>query len=383
MAYELLLPSRTLVGKGAVEKALPIWKKLGTKAMLVTDSSMVKLGNAGLVKSLLEDEGVEVTLYAEITGEPDDKMIEAGLQRYEEAGCEHLIGLGGGSALDAMKAIGVLVSNGGSICDYNGRKIENPAPHMSAIPTTAGTGSEATRFTVINDTVHKIKMLLSGEVLLPELAVIDPRFTLSLPPEITASTGMDAFTHAVEAYTSKKATALSDTFALSAFQRIVRYLPAAYEDGGNEKAREEMAIAAFEAGIAFSNASVTLVHGLSRPIGALFHVPHGIANAMLAETCFAYAFDGAAERFARLAGVAGAAGREDGIQAAADKFLNVVNGLCKTCRIPTLAEYGINHDEFHRSIEKMARDAWDSGSTQNTRKELTKEDIMKIYRSLR
>lgn len=382
MAYELLLPKRTLVGEGAVERALPLWKKIGRKVLLVTDPGMVKLGNAKRLQSLLECEGLEVTLYAEISGEPTDKMIEAGLKCYREAGCEHLIGLGGGSALDAMKAIGALVTNGGSIRDYNGRKITNAAPHMSAIPTTAGTGSEATQFTVINDTLHQVKMLLSGPVLLPELAVIDPRFTLSLPPAITASTGMDAFTHAVEAYTSRKATALSDTFARSAYRRIVTYLPAAYQDGSNQKAREEMAIAAFEAGIAFNNSSVTVVHGLSRPIGALFHVPHGISNAMLDEKCFSYVLDGAEERFAELASTAGAAAGEDDTQTAAGKFLNVVRNLCEICKIPTLSEYGINRDEFYTNIDKMAQDAWDSGSPQNTRKVLTKEDIIKIYKSL-
>ena len=225
-------------------------------------------------------------------------------------------------------------------------------------------------------------MLLKGTVLIPQLAVVDPRFTLSVPPKITASTGLDAFTHAAEAYTSRRANSLSDTFALSAIKRIVKYLPAAYQNGSDVKAREEMAIGALEAGIAFNNASVTVVHGMSRPIGALFHVPHGTSNAMLDEACFAYVLDGNYKKFGDLARAVGAARPEDEDEAAARKFLDVVRSLCETCHIPTLAEYGIDKEQFFARMDKMADDALESGSPANTAKELTKADILAIYRSL-
>lgn len=382
MAFEFLTPPRILVGEGALKQAVPIWKTMGTRALIVTDPMMQNLGNTAKLEAALDQSGVTYCVYPDITGEPSDFMIENGLRIYREEGCDFLIALGGGSALDSMKAIGALVTGGGRIGDYMGREIEKPTPPMTAIPTTAGTGSEATQFTIINDTERGVKMLLRGKVLMPDLAIVDPQFTMTAPKTITASTGMDAFTHAVEAYTSRKATKLSDTFALSAIRRIVKNLPLVYADGSNAEAREEMAIAALEAGIAFNNASVTVVHGMSRPIGALFHVPHGISNAMLDERCFQYVLDGAYERFGNLARTVGAAKEEDDDRAAAEKFLEIVKTLCRICEIPTLSEYGIDREEFFKNIDKMADDAMESGSPSNTRKPLTREDLKKIYESL-
>lgn len=382
MSYELLLPKKTMIGKGAVEKALPVWKNYGDRVFIVSDPGMKRLGNAQMLQDLLEQEGMKGILYSEICGEPTDEMIEEGFRLYKEEKCDHLIGFGGGSAIDAAKAIGALVTNGGCINDYMGKSIEKELPHLTAIPTTAGTGSEATQFTIINNTKDKVKMLLQGAALMPSLAVIDPRFTMTLPPAITASTGLDAFCHAVEAYTSRKATPLSDTFALSAYRRILKNLPAAYQDGNNAAAREEMAIAAFEAGIAFNNSSVTVVHGMSRPIGALFHIPHGTANAMLAEKCFTYVSDGTPERFGALYKVARPEENSRDIREAAGKFPEIVRELCVVCEIPTLAQYGIDKEEFMSCLEKMVHDAMESGSPQNTGKELLAEDLITIYRSL-
>lgn len=382
MAFEFLVPKHILVGEDALEKAVPIWSVAGKKALIVADPTMVQLGNTGKVAETLKKAGLDSVVYSDITGEPTDKMIDAGLFLYREEGCDCLVAIGGGSALDSMKAIGALVANGGKIANYMGKEITGPIPPMTAIPTTAGTGSEATQFTIINDTEHNVKMLLKGSVLIPDLAIVDPQFTLSAPKKITASTGMDAFTHAAEAYTSKKATKMSDTFALSAIRRIVKYLPVAYQDGTNVEAREEMAIAALEAGIAFNNASVTVVHGMSRPIGALFHVPHGISNAMLDEKCFEYVIDGANDRFADLARAVGRASADQDDEKAAGEFLKVVRELCRVCEIPTLKEYGIDQTAFFKELDKMASDAMDSGSPSNTRKKLEKEDLIRIYRSL-
>lgn len=382
MAFEFLVPPNILVGDGALDQAVPIWKQMGRRALIVTDAVMVQLGNVAKLEAALQKAELEYCIYQDITGEPTDKMIESGLQMYQEEQCDCLIALGGGSALDSMKAIGALAAGGGRIADYMGKEITVPTPPMTAIPTTAGTGSEATQFTIISDTQRNIKMLLKGRVLIPELAIVDPQFTLSAPKKITASTGMDAFTHAAEAYTSKRATKMSDSFAVSAIRRIVKNLPLVYEDGNNVEAREEMAIAALEAGVAFNNASVTVVHGMSRPIGALFHVPHGISNAMLDEKCFEYVLDGAYDRFGDLAKAVGAAKESDSDQKAAEKFLEIVRRLCSICQIPTLQEYGIDREAFFASLDKMAEDAMESGSPSNTRKPLTKEDLIRIYQSL-
>lgn len=382
MAREFIIPGQIITGAGALGMAEAAIGQLGKKAMIVTDKVMIQLGNCEKVEAALKNQGVEYTIYSEIVGEPTDVMIENGLKQYREEQCDFLVALGGGSPIDSMKAIGSLVADGGSISDYMGKVIDVEMPPMVAIPTTAGTGSEATQFTIITDTKKDIKMLLKGKVLMPTLAVIDPQFTMTAPPKITASTGLDALCHAVEAYTSVRAQTLSDTFALSAVKRIFEYLPAAFHDGQNEEARIQMSVAALEAGIAFNNASVTLIHGMSRPIGALFHVAHGLSNAMLMKVCLTYALPGAYDRFAELGRTIGVARAEDSDQEASEKFLAAAIALVEELETPSLEEYGIPKDEFFNVIEKMSHDAMESGSPQNTRRAITQADVQELYRKL-
>lgn len=382
MAREFIVPGQMISGSGALDMAQNTLGTLGKKAMIVTDKVMIDLGNCAKVENALKSQGVEYTIYSDIEGEPTDVMIEKGLEQYKTEGCDFLVALGGGSPIDSMKAIGSLVKNGGSISDYMGKVIDVEMPPMVAIPTTAGTGSEATQFTIITDTKKDIKMLLKGKVLIPSLAIIDPQFTMTAPPKITAATGLDALCHAVEAYTSRKAQTLSDTFAMSAVKRIFRYLPVAFHDGKNEEARVQMSVAALEAGIAFNNASVTLIHGMSRPIGALFHVAHGLSNAMLMKECLSFALEGAYDRFADLGRAIGVATAEDSDQEASEKFLDAVVALTEELETPTLAEFGIDKEEFFKVIEKMAYDAMDSGSPQNTQREITQADVEQMYKNL-
>ncbi len=231
MAREFIVPGQIISGAGALDMAQGALAQFGKKALIVTDKVMIELGNCEKVENVLKKEGIAYSVYSGITGEPTDQMIEAGLLQYKAENCDFLIALGGGSPIDSMKAIASLVADGGSISDYMGKEIKAEMPPIIAIPTTAGTGSEATQFTIITDTKKDIKMLLRGKVLMPDLAVIDPQFTMTAPPKITAATGLDALCHAVEAYTSRKAQTMSDTFALSAVKRIFKYLPAAFHDG--------------------------------------------------------------------------------------------------------------------------------------------------------
>lgn len=384
MSNSFRMPRQIVSGRQALEsdEAREIFKKSGKKAFIVTGPNMVKLGNCSKLERVLSSEGIEYTIFSDVNGEPTDKMVAAGLQEYKKSGCDFFIGLGGGSPLDLMKAIGALVENGGSISDYMGKEIPEKIPGMIAIPTTAGTGSEATQFTIITDTRYDIKMLLRGSALIPEYVIIDPQFTITAPPSVTAATGLDALCHCVEAYTSKKAQEMSDTFAISAVKRIFEYLPVCYKDGQNEEARTQMSLAALEAGIAFNNASVTIIHGMSRPIGALFHVPHGISNAMLMKECLSYALSGAYARFAVLGRETGNAIESDDDGTAANKFLSAIVSLIEELKIPTIEAYGINREEYSKVIEKMAQDAMDSGSPANTRRNVTKEDIIDIYKRL-
>lgn len=382
MAREFIVPGQMITGSGALDMAQNTLGTLGKRAMIVTDKVMIDLGNCAKVENALKSQNVEYTIYSEIAGEPTDTMIAKGLEQYKAEGCDFLVALGGGSPIDSMKAIGSLVKNGGNISDYMGKVIDVEMPPMVAIPTTAGTGSEATQFTIITDTKKDIKMLLKGKCLIPSLAIIDPQFTMTAPPKITAATGLDALCHAVEAYTSRKAQTLSDTFAMSAVKRIFRYLPVAFHDGKNEEARVQMSVAALEAGIAFNNASVTLIHGMSRPIGALFHVAHGLSNAMLMKECLGFALEGAYDRFADLGRNIGAAAAEDSDKEASEKFLAAVVALTQELETPTLAEFGIDKEAFFNVIEKMAYDAMDSGSPQNTEREITQADVEQMYRNL-
>ena len=382
MSREFLMPRRTVMGENAIEGAKKYFAEMGTRALIISGTVTSKSKCFEELKTALESAGIKTACFTEIHGEPTDKTVNAALEVYRENGCDCLAAIGGGSALDTMKAAAVLAAKGGRIADYMGRLIEGSLPFMAAVPTTAGTGSEATRFTVITDTATDIKMLLNGAPLIPDLAIIDPAYTVSSPKGITAATGLDALTHAIESYTSRKAQPLTDTVAISAVKRIFKHLPIAYKDGENLKAREEMSVAAFEAGVAINNASVTLVHGMSRPIGANFHVAHGISNAMLLEKCLSFALDGAYERFADLARAIGAADNSDDDKSAAELLIKAIGELCRLCEIPTLEEYGIPREKFFAVLDKMSADAVASGSPANTVKAVTVDDVKEIYRGL-
>lgn len=383
MSHEFVMPGKVITGKGALQDAENEFQTAGKKALIVSGKVMERVGNVKRITEILEELNIQYAIYTEITGEPTDVMIKEGAKVYKQEGCDFLIGIGGGSPLDSMKAIALLAAEPDkTIADFMGKEITTPLPKMIAIPTTAGTGSEATWFTVITDTKTDIKMLLKGPVLMPDIAIVDYTFTLTSPRSVTAAPGLDALTHAVEGYTSKKAQPLTDTFAISAIKRIFKYLPISYKDGKNEEAREQMALAALEAGVVITNSSVTIVHGMSRPIGALFHVPHGMSNAMLISKCLAFAKGGAIERFAFLGRAIGVAKDTDFDVEAADSFIKALEDICKECEIPTLEEYGINKEEFMKVIDKMAADALASGSPSNTRKEVTKQDMINIYKQL-
>lgn len=372
---------KVYIGEGALKDALPEISKMGKKALIVTGKIITKTGLTSTVQEMLKSVEIESCVYNDLPGEPDDVMINKGTAIYKEEKCDFIIGLGGGTPLDTAKAIAAMSVLPGKLADYAGKEMKGDFPPLVLIPTTAGTGSETTKFFVYTETSTDAKLLMKGEDLLPDVAVIDYTYTISSPLGITVATGMDALTHAVEAYTSKKANPVTDMYCLDAIKRIFEYLPKAAIDGNDKKAREEMAFAAFEAGVCINNSSVTIVHGMSRPIGALFHVPHGISNAMLIGECLSWALDGTYERFAAIARCIGKTSASDDKCAALD-FISALKDLMHTLKIPTLKEYGIDRSEFKKVEEKMAGDAIASGSPSNTRKVPTKEDIVKIYEKL-
>lgn len=377
-----VIPNHTVVGTNVLGEAAPLLKKMGNKAFIVTGRHVAVSNMMKQLTALLDENGIGCVIFDGITGEPTDTMIEKGVEMLKSSGCDFIIGIGGGSPLDSAKAIAAMVVNEGSIADYNGKEITGEILPLAAIPTTAGTGSEATKFTVITDSEKGIKMLLKGDVLVPKLAIVDSSFTVGAPKSVTSATGLDALTHAVEAYTSRKAFSMTDTLAVSAVKRIMKYLPIAYKEPDNSLAREQMSIAALEAGICINNSSVTIVHGMSRPIGALFHVPHGMSNAMLLKECLSFAVSGAYEKFANLGRETGVASDSDSDETAAEKFIDSLQSICDVCEIPTLEQYGIDRDEYYSKISKMATDAVASGSPANTVKEVTVDDCIEIYKKL-
>lgn len=377
-----VIPNHTVVGTNVLGEAAPLLKKMGNKAFIVTGRHVAVSDMMKQLTALLDENGIGCVIFDGITGEPTDTMIENGVEMLKSSGCDFIIGIGGGSPLDSAKAIAAMAVNEDSIADYNGKEITGEILPLVAIPTTAGTGSEATKFTVITDSEKGIKMLLKGDVLVPKLAIVDSSFTVGAPKSVTSATGLDALTHAVEAYTSRKAFSMTDTLAVSAVKRIMKYLPIAYREPDNSLAREQMSVAALEAGICINNSSVTIVHGMSRPIGALFHVPHGMSNAMLLKECLSFAVSGAYEKFANLGRETGVASDSDSDETAAEKFINSLQNICDVCEIPTLEQYGIDRDEYYSKISKMATDAVASGSPANTVKEVTVDDCIEIYKKL-
>lgn len=377
-----VIPNHTVVGTNVLGEAAPLLKKMGNKAFIVTGRHVAVSNMMKQLTALLDENGIGCVIFDGITGEPTDTMIENGVEMLKSSGCDFIIGIGGGSPLDSAKAIAAMAVNEGSIADYNGKEITGEILPLAAIPTTAGTGSEATKFTVITDSEKGIKMLLKGDVLVPKLAIVDSSFTVGAPKSVTSATGLDALTHAVEAYTSRKAFSMTDTLAVSAVKRIMKYLPIAYREPDNSLARKQMSIAALEAGICINNSSVTIVHGMSRPIGALFHVPHGMSNAMLLKECLSFAVSGAYEKFANLGRETGVASDSDSDETAAEKFIDSLQNICDVCKIPTLEQYGIDRDEYYSKISKMATDAVASGSPANTVKEVTVDDCIEIYKKL-
>jgi len=255
---EFSIPNSVFYGQNALSNLGEQVIAYGKKVLLISDRIIEKIGHVKTCQDILAELGVTYATYLDVNTEPTDAHVEEALQLCLEEQCDVIVAIGGGSCIDAAKAVAVLATNGGYIGDYMGGKtpIQNKAIPLIAIPTTAGTGSEVTNVTVITNTTDDIKMMIKHSAFLPKVAIVDPLLTISSPPTVTAATGVDALCHAIEAYISCRSQPLTDTLALSAIDAILNHLRIAYKDGGNTEAREKMAIASMQAGIAFSNASV-------------------------------------------------------------------------------------------------------------------------------
>lgn len=356
-------------------------QSVGRKALIITDTHLDKMGILEGIKESLKSVQVDFTLFDKVTTEPIMEYVEEGLKVFVENKCDLIISVGGGSPIDTGKGISVLVTNKESMRNFEGiNKISNPGiPHI-AIPTTAGTGSEVTAATIITDSERDVKMLIMSPHIVPRIALVDPQLTLQMPQNITASTGLDALTHAIEAYVSVKAQPITDALSLHAIKLISENLPQAWSDGTNIEARAHMMTAALEAGLAFSNASVALVHGMARPLGAYFHIPHGIANAALLATVVEFSILGNPRRYAHIAQAMGENTHGLSLMDAAYMAAKAVKRLVESLKIPSLKGLGVDEQKFNKVVEQMAKDALASGSPNNNPRKASLEEIVELYR---
>ena len=381
-AKTFYIPPVLVIGSGASEQVGEESRKLGVKkGLIVTDEVLLKLGILDNIQRALSQAKIQFAIYSGVFTEPTVEFVQEGLKTYKENGCDFLLAVGGGSAIDTAKAIAVMATNAGAIEDYQGlNKIPKGGAPLIAIPTTAGTGSEVTRYTIITDTKRDVKMLIGSPFLIPREAIVDPLLTLSMPRGLTAAVGIDALTHAIEAYVSVKAQPMSDIFCLSAIELISGNLRQAWSNGNNIEAREKTMLGALQAGIAFSNSSVALVHGMSRPIGAYFHVAHGVSNAALLAVVTEFSLIGNPARYARVAQAMGE--NVDNLTAleAADLAAKSIRRLIKDIKIPSLQELGVDKAKLDKLAPKMAEDAIASGSPANNPRQATKEEIIELYK---
>ena len=384
MSHSILLPRTMEIGRDACQKLPLILESLGVKKpLIITDDMMVKLGYVDNIQAVLKEAQISADVFSDTVPEPTESSISAGVSQVKAQDYDGLIALGGGSPIDSAKAISILGKFGGVMRDYKfPRQVDETGLPIIAIPTTAGTGSEVTRFTIITDDANNEKLLCVGMGFMPIAAIIDYSLTLSVPPRTTADTGIDAMTHAIEAYISPKRNAYSDQQALAALRLIGPNIQTAYHDGKDEAAREAMMLGSTLAGIAFCNSSVALVHGMSRPIGAFFHVPHGLSNAMLLPTITEFGISSAPDRYADCARALGVADSADTDDEANVRLIDFLKNLNKELHVPTLAEFGVQRADFDKLVNTMCEQAFASGSPNNNPRIPSLEEMTQLYTML-
>ena len=381
---EIILPKFMNIGGGTVKSVTDILKKLNCKnPIIITDKTMVKLNIIEPLERALTDTQIRYKIFDDTMPEPTAKSIENGVSELKNGSFDCIIAFGGGSPIDSAKAISLLATQGGLIENYKFPfiNIENNIP-IIAIPTTAGTGSEVTKFTIITNEKTDEKMLCVGPAFMPIAAIVDYELTYSVPKRTTADTAIDSLTHAIEAYVSKKSNLFSDTQAISAMELIAPNIRRAYNNGKDQEAREKLMTGATLAGIAFSNSSVALVHGMSRPIGAFYHVPHGLSNAMLLPTVTEFSIPAAPERYSKCAKAIGIAHFDDSIEESNKKLLDELKQLNLDLEVPTLEEFGVKKETFFQSIDTMSTQAIASGSPNNNPIVPNHDELVSLYKKL-
>jgi len=382
MAALITAPRLMSIGGGALLELPSLLSRLGlARPLIVTDPYIAKSGILDRATALLDGAKIPWSAFSDTVPDPTTEVIATGVGLLRAGNFDSLVAIGGGSSIDTAKGMSVLYANGGEMRDDKvPSEIPKAGPPIVAVPTTAGTGSEVTRFTVVTDTETDEKMLIAGLACCPSAAIVDFELTLSMPLRLTADTGIDSLTHAIEAYVSRRASPFTDGLATNAMGLIARNIRMACAEPQNRAAREAMMLGAMKAGMAFSNASVALVHGMSRPIGAFFHVPHGLSNAMLLPEITAFSAPAALERYADCARAMGVAEEGEGSQAAVARLLDELRRLNADLHVPSPRAWGIDPGRYDELLPVMASQALASGSPANNPRVPTSEEIIGLYR---
>lgn len=383
----LIMPRIIRLGGGALSELPEAMAQMGlSRPFIITDPYIAGHGLLDRLTEVLEPAGLTHGLFSGTQSDPTTAVIDAALtamagqQEAVSASFDCVIGFGGGSPIDTAKAVALRAVHAIPYADMKvPNQLDAPGLPIIAVPTTAGTGSEATRFTIITNEATNEKMLCAGLGLMPAIAIVDYELTMGKPARLTADTGIDSLTHAIEAYVSRRANAFSDAVALKAMRLIAAHIRTACTKPGNHAARAAMMEGAHLAGIAFSNASVALVHGMSRPVGAFFHIPHGLSNAMLLPTITAWSAPAALGRYADCARAMGVAGDSEGDQAAVAALLSELRALNRDLAVPGPAACGIDAARWREVIPVMAQQALASGSPGNNPRVPDATEIETLY----
>jgi alcohol dehydrogenase len=332
----------------------------GVHVFVVSDPGVVTAGWAAEAVHYLEAAGLSCELWTDLTPNPKDREVESGCRAYRDSECDVLVAVGGGSCIDAAKAIAILAVHGGSITDYAGvGTVPGPLPPTVMVPTTGGSGSDVSQFCVVTDTRRRLKATIGGRVLVPDSSVTDPRALTTVPADITAYTALDALSHAIESYVSKAANFLSDSHALAAMRGVRRHLFSGLDDPGDLRAREGLARASLQAGFAFSNALLGATHAISHQIGGLTDLPHGLLNAIMLPHVMEFNAPVAAGRLADVAVALGAETAGDDPLRAASSAIELVRTLSVKAGLPaSLRELGIERSEIGQFASNALRDAY-------------------------
>ncbi|VBB09224.1 alcohol dehydrogenase iron-type [Lucifera butyrica] len=373
--FEFLLPTKIRYGLGMVKVLGEELRLLKAKnVMIITDKGLVKAGLVSKITELVQKEGLSYIIYDEIEANPKDYNVELAAETARKHSVDTVVAFGGGSPIDAAKAVVVLTKQGGKVRDYQGKgKIKEDCISLITIPTTAGTGSEVTFSSVITDTREKFKFTIKSPAIAAKVSIIDPELTLTVPPLVTAATGIDALTHAIEGYTANCTEPIAEALGLYAIEYIAQNIAEAVKNGANIEARDKMMMGSLLAGLSFSHSDVASVHCMAEALGSLYDAPHGMCNAILLPYVMEYNLPSAEFKYARVARAMGVDETED--SKAALEGIKYIKNLSKEIGLPGITSLNINREDFEHLAEMSVK----NGSNASNPRKITKDDYFMLF----